>query len=167
MTHFRGRSESLSCTCHNHTPSSWDIQCAQEPYYAAVCPKHHYYLQITLQDVFKISKYLEEPESYLFNEICFPETSVVPVKVFIADLKKMNSLRLTKRQVGSHKLKDTSIWSPCTLGENGHFIKHVLRLPGRSSFLPKSLHIHESYFSIRGLYKESPKVLLKCKSFIW
>lgn len=81
----------------------------------------------------------------------------------------MYSLRLEKgpEQMGSHNLRVTSIWLTLqTWGENGHFTKHVLRLPGKPSFLPKYLYIHEGYLSIRGLYKESPRVLLKCKSFI-
>lgn len=49
------------------------------------------YPQITFQDVCKISKSLEERETYLYDEICFPETtSVLPINGTIADLKELN-----------------------------------------------------------------------------
>lgn len=49
------------------------------------------YPQIIFQDIYKISKSLEEPETYLYSEICLPETSsVVPINGTIADLKELN-----------------------------------------------------------------------------
>lgn len=86
----------------------------------------------------------------------------------------MYSLKTEKRsgQMGSHNLRDTSIWLTLGTGrKNGHFIKCVLRLYGRP-FFQNLYHIHEWYPSVRAFMMRLlsfcyalPKVLLKCKLF--
>lgn len=82
----------------------------------------HYYPQNTFQDVFKMSKSLEEPVTYLHNEICFSTiTSMVSIQAHLGDT--VVSVKDQHNKVNTAIKGVTWTWLP---GANRNYVYTIL-----------------------------------------